>query len=66
MTILSLIVWLLILGFVAWLVSIAPIIDATFKNFIKWILVVIGAVMVLMFLLGIVDDGGLIRQIPLK
>ncbi len=53
---LPLIVWLLILGFLAWLVEKAPIISPTFKTFIVYALIIVGAAMLLSF---IVDITGL-------
>lgn len=65
MTVLSLIVWLVVLGVVAWIVSLAPFVEATFKKFITYVLLVIGAIMVISFLLGILD-GGTIGDIRLR
>lgn len=51
MTIVTLIVWLLILGFVAWLVSISPITEPTFKKFIIYALIVVGAFILISFVI---------------
>ena len=51
MTLLALIIWVVIIGFVAWLVSTAPFIDPTFKAIIKWLLIVAVAVIVITFLI---------------
>jgi hypothetical protein len=61
MTLLNLIVWILIIGFVAWLISTAPFIEATFKAIIKWLLLVAVAFVVISFLvhaLGGPELGG--------
>lgn len=52
--VLLLVIELIILGFAAWLVESAPFIDASFKGFIKWILMALAAVLVVVFLLGLV------------
>ena len=52
MTILSLIVWLFILGFVAWLIERSPITSPTFKSFMVYALVIIAAFMLISFVLG--------------
>lgn len=51
--VLILVVELIVLGFAAWLVETAPFLDATFKQFIKWVLIVVAAVLVVVFLLGL-------------
>lgn len=50
----GLLVEILILGFVAWLVDLAPFINPTFKTFITYALIVIAAVLLIGFLIGIV------------
>lgn len=48
----QLIITLAILGLVAWLVGIAPMIDATFKTFINYALIVVGAVVLIVWVLN--------------
>lgn len=63
MTLIALVVWLLILGFIAWVVNQSPITDPTFKQFIVWALIVIGAILLISFVVhsvGIAPVNGLI------
>lgn len=46
-----------ILGFLAFIVRIAPFLDNDFKNFIKWVLIVIAAVVVITFAFGAIGLG---------
>ncbi len=57
MTFLSLIIYVLILGFIAWLVSIAPMINPTFKAFINFLLIAAAGILVIVFLIGIAHGG---------
>jgi hypothetical protein len=49
---------LFILGFVAWLVEISPITNATFKSFIVYALIVVGAIILIFFILAAVAAKG--------
>lgn len=51
-TFIGLIIWLLVLGLIAYLVEIAPFLDGTFKVFIRWALIAVGVVILISFLLG--------------
>lgn len=53
----AVVVSVLILGFIAWIVESAPMIDASFKAFIKWVLLAIAAVIIIVWLLGLVGYG---------
>lgn len=55
------IVDVIILVVIAWLVSIAPFIEGTFKSFIIWALMAIGAIIIVLFILGIAGGSGVIR-----
>lgn len=50
---------LVVLGVAAWLVSIAPFINGQFKTIINYALIVIGAIIVVSFLLGITGSNSL-------
>lgn len=52
--IVGIIVILLVLGLIGWVVGKAPFIEQPFKTFINYVLIVIGAVVVIYFLLGLV------------
>lgn len=51
------VVSVLILGFVAWIIESAPMIDTSFKDFIKWVLLAIAATILIVWLLGLVGVG---------
>lgn len=51
------VVSVLILGFIAWIIESAPMIDPSFKAFIKWVLLAIAAVILIVWLLGLVGYG---------
>lgn len=51
MTLAFLIIVLIILGVIAWLVTIAPVINPTFKSFIVYALIVVGAILLVDWLL---------------
>jgi len=53
MTLLTLIITLFILGLIAWLVSISPITNPTFKSFINFALIVVGAIVLIAFVIGV-------------
>lgn len=53
MTLIGLLVGILILGLIAYLVSIAPFIEATFKSIINFVLIVVAVILVIYFLLGV-------------
>lgn len=50
-SVVSLLVLLVILGASAWLISKAPFLNETFKQFIVYILLVIGVIEIIIFLL---------------
>lgn len=50
---LGLIIEVLILGFVAWLIEIAPFFDPLFKSVAKWILIAVAVILVIVFLVGV-------------
>lgn len=56
MTILALIVYLVVLGIIAYLVNLAPFIQQTFKTFIVYVLILIGAIILISFVLGLVGS----------
>lgn len=63
----ALIVWLLVLGFVAWIVQIAPFIEPKFKSFIIFVMIAIAGLLVLSFLLnGLGLVGGSALNFRLK
>lgn len=43
----SIIIQLIVLGVIAWLVSIAPFIEARFKSFITWVLIALAVVILI-------------------
>lgn len=49
---------LVVLGVVAWLIGRAPFIDDEYKVFIKWALIVIGAIIIVLFVWGLLGGGG--------
>lgn len=53
MTLIALIICLVILGVVAYLVNVAPVIAQPFKQFIIFALIVIGAIVVISFLISL-------------
>ena len=56
-SILTLVIWLIILGVLAWVIDMAPFIEGTFKTFIRYALIVVAAVLVVVFLLALVNGG---------
>lgn len=57
MSILTLLVALVVLGFFAWLAITAPFLEATFKEFIKWVLIALAGVLVIVYLLSLIGQG---------
>lgn len=51
------VVAVLVLGFIAWIIDGAPMIDASFKGFIKWILLALAGLILIVWLLGLVGYG---------
>lgn len=66
MTLLGLIIWIVIIGFIAWLVTTAPFIDPQFKSVIKWLLIVVVAVLVIMFLIDLIGGGSIGNTLNLR
>ncbi len=58
MSLIGLIVWVLILGLIAYLISAAPFISAPFKTIANYILIVIAVIVVISFLLGLSGATG--------
>jgi hypothetical protein len=58
-SLLGVVIVLAVLGIIAWLVNRAPMIDASFKQFITFSLLVIGVVVVVVFLLSLVGGAGI-------
>ena len=57
MTLLGLIVWLLILGAIAFLVSKSPITNPDFKTFINYVLLVVAVIIVIVFVVGLLGGN---------
>ncbi len=57
MQVLVLIIMIVAIAFLAWVIDSAPFISASFKPFIKWILMVIVGALVLLWLLSMVGYG---------
>ena len=47
----------IILGIILWLVDAAPFIPALFKQVIKWLIYIVGAIILINFLLGLVGHS---------
>lgn len=60
MIFLRILIEIAILGFIAWVVNRAPIIEQPFKSFIVYGLLVIAAVILIGFLLGITGPGNIV------
>lgn len=63
MALLTLIVALVILGIVAWLAGKAKFIDEDFKSLIKYALLVVGAIILITFLLNLIGGGDAVLQL---
>lgn len=61
MTIVSLIVWLLILGVVGWAIQTYAPMETRIKNILIWVLVII-AVVIVLYAFGILPIGN--QQVP--
>jgi membrane protein DedA with SNARE-associated domain len=61
MTIVSLIVWLVVLGVVAWLINSFIPMEATIKRILNIVLIVI-AIVIVLFAFGILPMGG--QRVP--
>lgn len=57
MTFVAVILTLIILGVVAWLVDRAPFISVTFKPFITYVLLAIGALVLIAFLINLLGGN---------
>lgn len=53
----ALIIVLVVLGFASWAVGTAPVLDATFKAIIKWLILVLGGLAILLFVLALFGVG---------
>ncbi len=58
-SLLGVIIVVLVLGFIAWLVSKAPSIDPTIKQIAVFLIIAIAAIIVIYFLLGLVGHQGI-------
>lgn len=56
-SVVAVVVAILVLGFLAWIIESAPMIDGSFKAFIKWVLLAIAAIILVVWLLGLVGFG---------
>lgn len=56
-SVLVVIVAVFVLGFLAFIVESAPMIDPSFKAFIKWVLLAVAAIILVVWVLGLIGVG---------
>lgn len=57
LSVIGVVIFLVILGIANWYVGKSPILDPDFKSFIKWILLGVGALVVIWFILSLFGFG---------